>query len=258
MSLCLVALVVFAVLGIFSAKYRKWFFESLGCVTRMATLRPCDTGFKERVQAKVVSGAMKRSGRMAKMLNRYFEVVSLIFTIAFFASMAYTAYGFYNLAVYGSCDPAHPENCIFNPGGDPNRVICPFEKYNPKMGVNVTGGFYEIPGMEIAKKDGKVLVYFIGTTWCPHCKWERPILEDVVSGFAGYANLTLVELDLNPSNESMEVFTHYSPTGHIPVLIIGGKWFRVGSGEAWGEAAERETLKSLLCSATGNPAGPCG
>jgi glutaredoxin len=258
MSLCLVALVVFAVLGIFSARYRKWFRESLGCVTRMATLRPCDTGFKEKVQAKVVSSAMKKSERMARTLNRYFEVVSLIFTIAFFASLAYTAYGFYNLAMVGSCDPANPENCVFNPGGDPNRVICPFENYNPGNSINISGGFHEIEGVEPAKVNGRVLVYFIGTNQCPHCKWERPIMKSVADNFPQYIEFREVELDANPSKESTEVFKHYSPAGYIPLIVIGGKWFRVGSGEMFGEAAERETLTEFLCRATGRPAGLCG
>jgi hypothetical protein len=111
-------------LSIFSAKYRSWAREAFDCVTRRLTLRPCRTGFNEKVKAKVTGSLMKRSPGLARFSNRHFEAISWVFTIVMFVSLAYTAYSAYNLAVYGTCDPAHPEQCVFNPGlptcGDPN------------------------------------------------------------------------------------------------------------------------------------------
>jgi thiol-disulfide isomerase/thioredoxin len=98
-----------------------------------------------------------RFPRIANFTNKYFQVISLIFVILFFASMAYTGYSVYNLAVYHTCDPQHPENCIFTPmlGNvtNPNAQVCA-----------ITGEFVEFYGAE-----------------CPHCLKMKPIVEQVES-----------------------------------------------------------------------------
>lgn len=115
MSACLVAMVVLGFLSIFSAKYRYWAKEAFFCVGRRITLRPCDTGFDQKVRSKVTSALMKRNRTLAKRVHRHFEAISWLFTISLFISLFYTAYGVYNLATYGTCDPLHPETCVFNP-----------------------------------------------------------------------------------------------------------------------------------------------
>ena len=113
MSACLVALFVFAVLGIFSAKYRRWAKEAFDCVGRRLTLRPCQTGFNDRVRARVVSKLLMRHAGLARFAHKRFELLSWVFTLVMFVSLSYTAYGFYNLAVYGTCDPSDPDSCVF-------------------------------------------------------------------------------------------------------------------------------------------------
>lgn len=54
--LCLVALIVFSILGIFSLSYRQLAKEALDCVFRRMTFRSCNTGFQEKVRAKVSGG----------------------------------------------------------------------------------------------------------------------------------------------------------------------------------------------------------
>ncbi len=123
MSACIAALLVLGFLSIFSAKYRSWTREAFDCVTRRLTLRPCRTGFNDKVRAKVTSKLMKRSPKAAKVAHKHFEAISWMFTVIMFVSLAYTAYGAYNLALYGTCDPANPDSCVFNPDlpecGDP-------------------------------------------------------------------------------------------------------------------------------------------
>ena len=123
MSACIAAMVILAVMSMFSANYRSWTREAFDCVTRRLTLRPCRTGFNEKVKATVTSKLMKRSKRAAGFTHRHFELISWLFTVVMFFSLAYSAYGAYNIAVFGTCDPAHPDQCVFNPGlpqcGDP-------------------------------------------------------------------------------------------------------------------------------------------
>jgi glutaredoxin len=254
MVICIVALVVFGTLGIFSASHRKIAKEAFSCVKRMATFRPCETGFDDKVRSHVTSKIMKRSERMAGVFYRNFRLLSVAFTITFFASMAYSAYGLYNLAVLGTCDPANPQDCVFNPGADPNRVICPYEGLSVNSSISTIGNFRDI---ESATIEGKPTAYFFGTTGCPHCAWERPIFLDVTAKFSGYIDVKVTEIDLEQPPLEMEVFKHYSPEGRIPLIVIGGKYFRVGSGESLGQAIEENVLTALLCKATGDPIADC-
>jgi len=115
MSACIIALVVLAVMSIFSASYRSWTREAFDCVSRRVTLRPCRTGFNEKVRAAVTSRLMKSSPGAARFAHRHFEALSWVFTVITLASLAYTAYGAYNIVTVGTCDPAHPDQCVFNP-----------------------------------------------------------------------------------------------------------------------------------------------
>ncbi|MBM3303916.1 MAG: thioredoxin family protein [Candidatus Aenigmarchaeota archaeon] len=254
MVICIVALVVLGFLGLFSAKYRKWAREAAGCVARMATLRPCETGFDDKVKAVVTTALMSRHQGIARFTHRHFKALSWVFMLAFVFSLGYSAYSIYNLAVFGTCDPVHPDQCIFNPGGDPNRVVCPYEGLNLSESVTTIGNFSSVASAVI---EGRPAVYFFGTTWCPHCRWERPIFMNVAAKFAGYIDLKVTDIDVSQPPVEMELFSHYSPEGRIPLIIIGGKYFRVGSGEVFGAAREAQVLTALLCKAANDPISDC-
>ena len=112
--ICVLALAVFAVLSLFSAKYRSLTLEAFNCVFRRLTLRPCDTGFDKKIKMKIVGKLMSKNKEIAGFVFKNFEALSWTFTIIFFASMLIAAQGIYNLAVYGTCDPVN-NVCIFNP-----------------------------------------------------------------------------------------------------------------------------------------------
>ena len=115
MVLCFVALFVFAVLGIFSAKYRALFFEALGCVTRTLTLRPCESKLDERIKATLIASVLERSPPVARAVHKYFNVLSLLFTILFFGSMIYSGIAVYNYWAYGNCNgPNSSAFCVFD------------------------------------------------------------------------------------------------------------------------------------------------
>jgi hypothetical protein len=150
MILCVIAMIVFGILGIFSAKYRMWAREAFGCVFKTIQLKPCDAKLDQRIKSKLIANLMKFSPWLAKQVYKNFEILSWVFTIIFFASMAYSLYSVYNLIAFGSCSPG--SYCIFNPGANvTGGNVC-----------NITGKFIEFYGAE-----------------CPHCNNMKPIVAQV-------------------------------------------------------------------------------
>jgi hypothetical protein len=111
MVICIVAMIVFAVLGIFSVGYRKLAKEAFQCTFTMVTLRPCKTNLDQRIRAKLTS-KMMGVPKIAKLFYKYFSVFSWIFVILFFASLGYSLYSIYNLVVHGTCTPGS-DDCPF-------------------------------------------------------------------------------------------------------------------------------------------------
>jgi hypothetical protein len=86
-------------------------------------LRPCQTGFNQKVKAKVVSRLLPKNATIARIAHKHFETVAWVFTLITLISFVYTAYGAYNLAVYGTCDPTNPDSCIFTVDTGPGPCI---------------------------------------------------------------------------------------------------------------------------------------
>lgn len=115
MVICIVALVVFSILSIFSAKYRPLAKDAFECVFRMITLRPCNVKLEERIKTKMTTKLMKFPN-IARVFYKHFKLFSWMFTILFFASLIYSGYSLYNLFVYGTCDP-NSDTCVLTPIG---------------------------------------------------------------------------------------------------------------------------------------------
>lgn len=116
-----------------------------------------------------------------------------------------------------------------------------------------TIGNFSVAKEDICKEDGKPIVYFFGSKSCPHCNWEHPVVEDVVEDFEGYISFH----NNMDSNADGEIFSKYS-TGGIPAVVLGCKYYRVGSGERLGEEEESKALTALICKLTDNqPSDVC-
>jgi hypothetical protein len=111
MVICIVALVVFSIMGIFSIGYRKLAKEAFDCTFRMITFRPCRSTLDERIRARLTSKLMK-TPPLAKFIYKNFKTLSWMFVIIFFASLGYSSHGIYNLIVHGTCTPGS-DNCPF-------------------------------------------------------------------------------------------------------------------------------------------------
>ncbi|NCN99492.1 hypothetical protein GW923_04930 [Candidatus Pacearchaeota archaeon] len=117
MVLCWIALPVFALLGIFSAKYRRLTKESLDCMFRTVTLRKCRSGLDERIKGDVTGKLMRFSPGLAKGFFRYYKIIAWIILIIFIWSAYASALGMYNYYKHGNCNGVEGGFCIL-PGGN--------------------------------------------------------------------------------------------------------------------------------------------
>ncbi|MBN2421536.1 hypothetical protein JXB27_04625 [Candidatus Woesearchaeota archaeon] len=104
MVLCLLALPVFAVLSIFSIKYKKLTKDALDCLFETVTFRKCKSGLDDRIRSDVTGTFLKYSPRTARFFYRNYRIISWIILILFIASAYYSAEGLYNYAKYGNCN----------------------------------------------------------------------------------------------------------------------------------------------------------
>jgi thiol-disulfide isomerase/thioredoxin len=112
-------------------------------------------------------------------------------------------------------------------------------------------GQFEDTGDEVCLEDGKPIVYFFGSESCSHCKWEKPVINEVVSEFGDS-----ISFHENIDNEDdRNIMSKYS-TGGVPFIVIGCRFVRNGSGEFLGEEAEKQVLRNLICKVADSPV--CG
>lgn len=120
--------------------------------------------------------------------------------------------------------------------------------------AGTTIGDFIVTEDEIVMEDGKPVVYFFGSKTCPHCQWEHPIMEKVAKQFKDYISFH----NNMDSDADSDVFAKYSDGGYIPATIIGGRYFRIGSGETLGEEENTKILEALVCKITNSqPAEVC-
>ncbi len=101
-------------------------------------------------------------------------------------------------------------------------------------------------GDEVCTEDGKPVIYFFGSEGCPHCKWEHPVIADVASKFEGYISF---HDNMNNFTADRDIFSRYS-TGSVPTIVLGCRYYRVGSGEREGKEQEARVLTALICNLT--------
>lgn len=109
--LCIAAFIIFSILGIFSASYRKLAKKGWYCVARKLTFRPCDINFSEELKGKMLGKLIFTHPRLAKFLSRFANVLAFIFVALTIWSTLYVAQAGLNLWVYDTCTPTQAESC---------------------------------------------------------------------------------------------------------------------------------------------------
>lgn len=177
--ICFIALIVFGILGIFSASYRQIAKEAFICVFRRATLRKCETGLDVRLKSQIVGKILPRFPKAGRFLYKYFEVFSWLFTILFFASLAYSVYSGYNFVKYGNC--YGPEN---------NGGFCPLtllegERYSRiSSQYNGTTGYPQVgDAAAIGSPDAPVTIIEFGCFVCSNTKKAEETVKKVLNNY---------------------------------------------------------------------------
>ena len=179
---CIIALIIFGIMGIFSASHRELAKEAFDCVFRRVTFRPCNSGFKEKIKGRILSRLISRSTFLARMVNKHYEILSWIFFVLMVGSTIWVFSGVYKFYVYGSCNGLNQTGfCAFDPSGENNKVtalgdgstcgITPATESNLSLKEVDLSSF---PTKNIGSKDD---VVFIG---CYACDYSRKAYPDIL------------------------------------------------------------------------------
>jgi len=79
----------------------------------------------------------------------------------------------------------------------------------PAQEESTTVGSFSVSADEVCLENGKPIVYFFGSASCPHCQWEKPVIEQVMAKFEG---LISFHENIDSENDS-DVFSKYSSGG---------------------------------------------
>ena len=177
MVICLIALPVFIILGLFSLRYRILAAEAFRCLFRTIQLKPCDTGLDQRVKSKFTTKLMWWPA-LARGFYRHFALLSWIFVILTVASTIATGYGLYNYVLYGNCNGEDSSAfCIFNPVHS-QQSSCSVFGVNGSIDVSKVG-FEGYP----SRGDGGLIIHEFGCFSCPFTKDAEPVVREVLDKY---------------------------------------------------------------------------
>ena len=185
---CIVAFVVLSILGIFSASNRTLAKEAMDCVLRRVTLRPCNTGFDEKMKAKILGVVITRSEGAAIFLNHYFEAVAWVFFVLLMASSFFAVRGVFLFYVTGSCNGLNSTAfCVFDPNGNNNQISnvssdC-YVKPPTEQDLTLTGvDKSSFPVVNQTAKDDQI--FFIGCYACDYTRAAYPMIRELVNKYS--------------------------------------------------------------------------
>jgi|SRR3989344_2633226 len=177
MVICIIGLVVFSILGLFSAHWRKLAKEAFHCVYRTMTLRPCETGFDQRLKASITSKAMGLSPSIGKIVFKYFKQISWIFVFAFFASTAAVGYGIYNYWAFGNCN------------GPQSSAFCVFNEIAGKNGISIND-VSTLNHPVRGNPSAPINIIEFACLQCPYSKEAEPVVRQVLDAYPDKVKLT--------------------------------------------------------------------
>ncbi|MBU0907801.1 MAG: DsbA family protein [Nanoarchaeota archaeon] len=199
MVLCWIALPVFAVLAIFSARYRRLTVESLECLFRTATLQKCQSGLDDRMKSQITGKLLRFSPASARFFYKHYKIISFVLLIVFIWSTYISAVAIYNYIEYGNCNgPDSDGFCILDPMGE-NSATCEIP--------NSVGGngkiVYPKPDPNtpvIGNRDAELTIIEFGCYVCPYTNDAEETVKAVLDYYKGRVNLQFIVYPL-PAHE---------------------------------------------------------
>lgn len=182
--ICIVAFFVLSILGIFSATHRLLAKEALDCVLRRITLRPCTTGFNEKIKAQILGRVLVKSEVAAKFLNKHFEIFSWVLFITMIGSLFWTTKGLFNFYMYGSCNGLNKSGfCALDPKGENNKVSqaggsCATGEGDESKVTLTDVNLSIFPTITSNSND---TVVFIGCYSCDYTRKAYPLIKKLIS-----------------------------------------------------------------------------
>ncbi len=202
--ICLIALVVFSVMGIFSVKYRQLSAKAFDCVFRRMTLRPCQSGLDRQVKTSLIGFFSRKNIMLARFVARYFEILSWAFTILMLLSFVFSIRGVYFYVVYGNCNGANSDDfCVFdalNPNSQTST--CSDPSLHPENKTIVYPGIDDDP--LIGQKGAKVTIIEFGCYSCKYTKKAEPVVKDMLKKYDGKILFVYRDFPIPAHLESIE------------------------------------------------------
>ena len=181
MVICIIALPVLAILGLFSLRYRTLAWEAFHCLFRTMAFKPCNTGLDTRIKSKFTAKLMWWPA-FARGFYKYFELLSWIFVILMLASAVASGYGLYNYIQYGNCNgPNNDSFCIFNPTGVHTSETC--SVFGVEGAINTTN--VNIEGYPTIGTGELGVLHEYGCYSCPYTKEVEPVVRKILEDYPG-------------------------------------------------------------------------
>lgn len=211
--ICIIALVVFGILGIFSAKYRTIAKEAFDCVFKRLTLRKCTTGLDKRMKSQITGKFMRKRPGLGKAIYKHFELIAWIFTIVLIVSLSYSVYSIANLFIYGNCNGPIPDAfCVFDPfvsGGQGGE--CSIEAAAGEI-IGVLTVDSEDP--RIGPEDAKVTVIEAGCFVCPYTKQAVPVVKQMISHYGDQIRFVYKDFPMSSTHPGAQEAAEASHCAH--------------------------------------------
>jgi hypothetical protein len=185
--ICFIALIVFGILGIFSATHRKIALEAFDCVFRKLTLRKCTTGLDTRIKSSITGKFLRKNPKTGKLIYKHFEIISWMFTILLIASMVWTGISGYNYYVYGNCNGPSVEDqgglCLFDPTGSNSEIT---ECDNEDVDTQTAGQEPTLENVDLSlfpsykPKESQDQLVYVGCYICVNTRKVNPTINELV------------------------------------------------------------------------------
>jgi len=207
--ICIIALIVFAILALFSARFRPLAAEAFDCVFRRVTFRKCRSGLDKRLKADISGKLLKKNKSLGRFVYKYFEVISWIFLILLLLSLVQVGISTYNYAVYGNCNgPDEDGFCIFDPMNNGHSEMsqtgmCAAPGTGPIGNLSVPP-LEDLPGIaQTGSANAPITVIEFGCFACPNTAKQAPEIKKLIEHYGTDIHFVYVDFPL-PHHEFSE------------------------------------------------------